>query len=167
MKDLFAGRHFDRDVIILCVRRYVCYKLSLGDLVEMMGERGLYIRIRRSCDGCSVMRQSSRSAGLALRVKWAVRGAWTMGVSLSCRRPGWRYRRLPTKSNQGRRGGQGVFPQGASYPQMRTGQYHFGWLRCIAPSSSGDAKGRPGMEEHQVEIVEVPEQSDRAGSPRY
>src|ERR1035438_7297131 len=32
-----------------------------------------------------------------------------MGVSLSCRRPGWRYRRLPTKSNQGRRGRQGVF----------------------------------------------------------
>src|ERR1017187_6508816 len=41
MKDLFAGRHFDRDVIILCVRWYLCYKLSLRDLVEMMGERGL------------------------------------------------------------------------------------------------------------------------------
>jgi transposase-like protein len=41
MKDLFAGRHFDRDVIILCVRWCLCYKLSLRDLVEMMGERGL------------------------------------------------------------------------------------------------------------------------------
>ena len=36
MKDLFAGRHFDRDVIILCVRWYLCYKLSFRDLVEMM-----------------------------------------------------------------------------------------------------------------------------------
>src|SRR5664280_3432793 len=41
MKDLFAGRHFDRDVIILCVRWYLRYKLSLRDLVEMMEERGL------------------------------------------------------------------------------------------------------------------------------
>ena len=41
VKDLFAGRHFDRDVIILCVRWYLRYKLSLRDLVEMMGERGL------------------------------------------------------------------------------------------------------------------------------
>ena len=41
VKDLFAGRHFDRDVIILCVRWYLCYKLSFCDLVEMMAERGL------------------------------------------------------------------------------------------------------------------------------
>src|ERR1035437_8650209 len=41
MKDLFAGRHFDRDVIILCVRWYLSYKLSFRDLVEMMDERGL------------------------------------------------------------------------------------------------------------------------------
>ena len=40
MKDLFVGRHFDRDVIILCVRWYLCYKLSFRDLVEMMAERG-------------------------------------------------------------------------------------------------------------------------------
>jgi transposase-like protein len=38
---LFAGRHFDRDVIILCVRWYLRYKLSLRDLVELMAERGL------------------------------------------------------------------------------------------------------------------------------
>ena len=38
---LFAGRHFDRDVIILFVRWYLRYKLSLRDLVEMMAERGL------------------------------------------------------------------------------------------------------------------------------
>jgi transposase-like protein len=38
---LFAGRRFDRDVIILCVRWYLRYKLSLRDLVEMMAESGL------------------------------------------------------------------------------------------------------------------------------
>ena len=39
--ELFAGRHFDREVILLCVRWYLRFKLSLRDLVEMMAERGL------------------------------------------------------------------------------------------------------------------------------
>ena len=41
VEELFAGRHFDREVIILCVRWYLRFKLSLRDLVEMMAERGL------------------------------------------------------------------------------------------------------------------------------
>jgi transposase-like protein len=40
---LFAGRHFDREVIILCVRWYLRFKLSFRDLVEMTGERDLSI----------------------------------------------------------------------------------------------------------------------------
>jgi transposase-like protein len=38
---LFDGRHFDREIILPCVRWYLRYKLSLRDLVEMMAERGL------------------------------------------------------------------------------------------------------------------------------
>jgi transposase-like protein len=41
--DLFKGRHFDREVIILCVRWYLRYKLSYRDPVEMMAERGLSV----------------------------------------------------------------------------------------------------------------------------
>jgi putative transposase len=41
MEALFEGRHSDREVIILCVRWYLRYKLSLRDLVKMMAERGL------------------------------------------------------------------------------------------------------------------------------
>ena len=41
LEELFAGRHFDHEVIILCVRWYLRFKLSLRDLVEMMAERGL------------------------------------------------------------------------------------------------------------------------------
>ncbi|SAL59226.1 integrase catalytic region [Caballeronia humi] len=37
---LFNGRHFDREVIILCVRWNLRYKLSFRDLAEMMAERG-------------------------------------------------------------------------------------------------------------------------------
>ena len=43
VRELFEGRHFDREVIILCVRWYLRFKLSLRDLVEMMAERGLSI----------------------------------------------------------------------------------------------------------------------------
>jgi transposase-like protein len=39
--DLFKGRHFDRDVIVLCVRWYLSFKLSSRDLVQMMSERGI------------------------------------------------------------------------------------------------------------------------------
>ena len=39
--DLFKGLHFDHEVVILCVRWYVTYKLSSRDLVSMMGERGI------------------------------------------------------------------------------------------------------------------------------
>ena len=39
--ELFEGRHFDREVVILCARWYLPFKLSLRDLVEMTAERGL------------------------------------------------------------------------------------------------------------------------------
>jgi hypothetical protein len=41
VEELFKGRHFDRGIVILCVRWYLRFKLSLRDLVEMMAERGL------------------------------------------------------------------------------------------------------------------------------
>ena len=43
LKELFEGRHFDREVIVLCVRCYLRFKLSCRDLVERMVERGLSI----------------------------------------------------------------------------------------------------------------------------
>ena len=41
MEELFKGRHFEQEIIILRVRWYLRYKLSFRDLVEMMEERGL------------------------------------------------------------------------------------------------------------------------------
>ena len=38
---LFRGRHFQDHVIVLCVRWYLRYCLTLHDLEEMMAERGL------------------------------------------------------------------------------------------------------------------------------
>jgi transposase-like protein len=41
--DMFKGRHFDQVIIVLCVRWYISYKLSLRDLAEMMEERGVLL----------------------------------------------------------------------------------------------------------------------------
>ena len=42
-EDLFKGRQFDQEIIVLCVRWYLRYKLSARDLVEMMAERGVLL----------------------------------------------------------------------------------------------------------------------------
>jgi transposase-like protein len=41
LDELFEGRHFDREIIVLCVRWYLRFKLGFRDLVEMMAERDL------------------------------------------------------------------------------------------------------------------------------
>ena len=40
---LFRGRHFQEDLIVLCVRWYLRYPLSYRNLEEMMAERGLTV----------------------------------------------------------------------------------------------------------------------------
>src|SRR5690348_2410496 len=42
-QDLFKGRHFDQEIIILCVQWYLTFKLSARDLVQMMAERGIVL----------------------------------------------------------------------------------------------------------------------------
>jgi transposase-like protein len=54
--DLFKGRHFEQEIIILSVRWYLRYKLSYRDLVEMMAERGL------SIDRMTILRRGQRYA---------------------------------------------------------------------------------------------------------
>ena len=40
-EELFKGRHFDQEIVVLCVRWYISFKLSYRDLVAMMAERGI------------------------------------------------------------------------------------------------------------------------------
>jgi transposase, IS6 family len=40
---LFKGRHFEAEIIILCVRRYLRYALSLRNLEEIMVERNVHV----------------------------------------------------------------------------------------------------------------------------
>src|SRR5947208_15015093 len=40
---LFRGRHFEDQIIVLCVRWYLSYSLSYRDLEQMMAERNLSV----------------------------------------------------------------------------------------------------------------------------
>ena len=43
VEELFKGRHFDQEIVVLFVRWYLSYKLSYRDLVGMMDERGVVL----------------------------------------------------------------------------------------------------------------------------
>ncbi len=43
IENLFKWKHYQSNIIILCVRWYLKYALSYRDLSEMMQERGLFI----------------------------------------------------------------------------------------------------------------------------
>jgi transposase-like protein len=118
VKELFSGRHFDREIIILCVRWYLRYKLSFRDLVEMMAERGLQLAhttvmrwVQRYVPEFEkrwtrYMRQSGRS-WRADETYLKVRGRW---VYLYRGGPGWQHRRFPVEPEEGCGRRQGVLP---------------------------------------------------------
>lgn len=71
---MFKGRQFDQSVILLCVRWYLAYSLSLRDLEKMMAERGIAV------DHTTIHRWTVRFAPLLLerfnRRKRSVTGKW-------------------------------------------------------------------------------------------
>lgn len=86
---MFKGRHFDRSVILLCVRWYLAYGLSLRDLNEMVAERGI------SVDHSTIHRWVVHFSPLLLRCfnrrKRAVTGKWHMDETYVKVRGTWMY----------------------------------------------------------------------------
>jgi transposase-like protein len=86
---VFKGRHFDRSVILLCVRWYLAYNLSLRNLEEMMAERGIAV------DHATVHRWTVHYAPLLMerlnRRKRAVTGRWHMDETYIKARGRWMY----------------------------------------------------------------------------
>jgi hypothetical protein len=97
VEQLFEDRHFDREVIILCVRWYLRFKLSLRDRVEMMAECGLSLahttglsrchasakcrRLKNCQAAATAVRHVSIAAARSMRCVWAdVRLRWTLKV---------------------------------------------------------------------------------------
>ena len=88
LDELFKGRHFEREIIVLCVRWYLRFKLSFRDLVEMMAERGLslaHTTILRWVQGFVLefarrWNRFARQSGDSWRVDETyikIRGVWT------------------------------------------------------------------------------------------
>jgi transposase-like protein len=86
---VFKGRHFDRSVILLCVRWYLAYSLSLRNLEEMMAERGI------SVDHATIHRWTVHYAPLLLeqfnRRKRPVSGKWHIDEIYIKVRGRWMY----------------------------------------------------------------------------
>ena len=86
---VFKGRHFDRSVILLCVRWYLTYSLSLRNLEEMMAECGV------SVDHATIHRWILRYAPELLerfnQRKRAVTGRWHIDETYVRVRGQWRY----------------------------------------------------------------------------
>jgi transposase-like protein len=71
---LFKGRQFDQEIIVLCVRWYLRYKLSTRDLVEMMAERGVVLVHTTILRWVRHYVPESRNTGAIMRGRWADRG---------------------------------------------------------------------------------------------
>jgi transposase-like protein len=86
---MFKGRHFDRSVILLCVRWYLAYGLSLRNLEEMMAERGIEV------DHATIHRWTVHYAPLLLeqfnRRKRAVGRRWHVDETYIKVRGRWMY----------------------------------------------------------------------------
>ncbi len=86
---MFKGRHFDRSIILLCVRWYLAYGLSLRDLEEMMQERNIHV------DHSTVHRWVLRFSPLLLeqfnKRKRAVTGKWHVDETYVKVRGKWMY----------------------------------------------------------------------------
>jgi IS6 family transposase len=86
---LFKGRHFQDRVIVLCVRWYLRYCLTLRDLEEMMAERGL--RVDHSSIGRWVLRYAPE---LYQRIRRELRfpnRSWRVDETLIKVRGQWKY----------------------------------------------------------------------------
>ena len=86
---MFKGRQFDRSVILLCVRWYLAYNLSLRNLEEMMAERGI------SVDHATIHRWVVRYSPELLKRfnarKRAVTGKWHVDETYIKVRGRWMY----------------------------------------------------------------------------
>jgi hypothetical protein len=176
LDQLFEGRHFDREIIVLCVRWYLRFKLSFRDLVQMMAERGL------SMAHTTIVRwvhhyvpeferrwnRFARPVGRSWRVDETyvkIRGKWVYLYR------GWIVRERPWASASVL-SAMLVRPKRSFARQSKVrdrprGPSHWTVMRHrTAPHRAQDESGRSNADRYEAAFIEVSEQPHRAGSPR-
>ena len=86
---IFRKRVFDVDIIVLCVRWYVSYRLTYRDLVEIMAERG--VSVAHSTILRWVLRYVPGFEKRWDRFRRRVGGSWRCDETYVCVRGQWHY----------------------------------------------------------------------------
>ena len=86
---MFRKRVFDVDIIVLCVRWYLSYRLTYRDLVEMMSERG--VSVAHSTILRWVLRYVPEFEKRWNRFRRPVGGSWRVDETYVCIRGQWHY----------------------------------------------------------------------------
>jgi hypothetical protein len=81
-QELFKGRHFDREIIVLGVRWYLTFKLSSRDLGPNDGRAGHPVGSYDDLAlGAALRALILKSVGRRTPGRWVTRGAWTRLIS--------------------------------------------------------------------------------------
>ena len=175
LDELFGGRHFDQEVIVLCVRWYLRFKLSYRDLVEMMAERGLPMA------HTTIMRwvhhyvpeferrwyRFARPVGHSWRVDETyvkIRGEWVYPYRAADREGSTVDFRLSTRRDVAAAKAffrKAIKRQGST-PRTITLDGYAASHRAVREMKA-EGSTCPG---HEVAVIKVSHQSDRTGPPR-
>jgi hypothetical protein len=172
IEELFKGRHFEQEIIILCMRWYLRFKLSSRALVEIMAERGLAI------SHTTILRWVQRFVP-EFEKRWnryatAAGSAWRVDDTYVKVRGQWMYLyraggsggqggRFPVERTTQRGCGQELSAPDAQVARHGTVQYYARRLHCIALYRGRVVEPGWRAERNNVAIIEVFEQHDRAG----